>query len=188
MNSSSFTIKKSVLLKTLKEITGVLGRISKKNKLIVLEITITDDKLTLVIPGAKHILDCETTNTVKATINLFYFLNIINSQKGTKIHCRLTEGTIEIMGLFIDVQTTFFETDRILRSIKMPLNYTDWHLLRLKKDGFTDEEIDFNKLTYQVYCAKRRLEYNILSAIDLLRVYGIKEKEIEEIINKKLDL
>ena len=42
---------------------------------------------------------------------------------------------MEIKGLFLKVETTFFETDKILRSIKMPINYTDWHLLRLENEG-----------------------------------------------------
>ncbi|WP_140484756.1 hypothetical protein [Flavobacterium sp. GSA192] len=188
MNSSSFSIKKSILLKTLKELSRVLGRISKLNKSTVLEITITNEKLTLVIPGAKHILDCDTTNTVKATINLFYFLEVISSQKKTKIHCKFTEGKIDIEGLTLNIQTTFFETDKILRSVKMPLNYTDWHLLRLEKEGFTKEEIEFNNLNYKVYCAKRTLKLNISKTFDLLKIYGVNEKDIEEIINKKIEL
>ena len=51
MNSSSFTIKKSVLLNTLKELTKVLNKVSKY-KFTVLEMTVPDGKLTLVIPGA----------------------------------------------------------------------------------------------------------------------------------------
>ena len=55
---------------------------------------------------------------------------------------------MEIKGLFLKVETTFFETDKILRSIKMPINYTDWHLLRLENEGYTPEELEFNKLDY----------------------------------------
>ena len=80
MNSSSFTIKKSVLLNTLKELTKVLNKVSKY-KFTVLEMTVTDGKLTLVIPGAKYILDCETIHSAKGTIDLPYFLDIIKSQK-----------------------------------------------------------------------------------------------------------
>lgn len=42
MNSSSFTIKKSVLLNTLKELTKVLNKVSKY-KFTVLEMTVTDE-------------------------------------------------------------------------------------------------------------------------------------------------
>ncbi len=188
MNSSSFTLKKATLLKTLQEISKVLGRTSKIKKLTVLEMTVTDGKLTLVIPGAKHILDCETTSTAKVAINLFYYIDIINTQKDDKIQCTITNNTIEIKGLFIKVQTTFFETDRILRSIKMPINYTDFHLLKLENQGYTEEEIKFNKLGMQIHLAKKRLTSNIRKTIDLLNVYGINQNEIEEIINRKIEL
>ncbi|MBP7397285.1 MAG: hypothetical protein KA933_10015 [Flavobacterium sp.] len=95
---------------------------------------------------------------------------------------------MEIKGLFLKVETTFFETDKILRSIKMPINYTDWHLLRLENEGYTPEELEFNKLDYQVYCAKRNLKSNIHKTVELLNLYGINKKEIEEFVNKKLNL
>ncbi len=188
MNSSVFIIEKTVLLKTLKEISKVLGKSPQWRKSTVLEITITNGKLTLVIPGTIYILDCETKNTVKATIGLLYFLDIIKSQKETSIECKFTENTLTIKSLSIEVETTFFETDKILRSIKMPINYSDWHLLRLEKEGFTEEEIKFNKLSYQVYGAKITLKSNIRKTIDLLKIYGVNKKDIEEIINKKLKL
>lgn len=187
MHSSSFTIKKSVLLNTLKELTKVLSKVSK-SKFASLEMTVTDGKLTLVIPGSKYILECETKGTAKGTITLSYFLDIIKTQRPPLITCKFTDETIEIMGLFIKIQTTFFESDKILRSIKMPINYTDWHLLRLENEGYTPEELEFNKLDYQVYCAKRTLRLNILKTVSLLEVYGISKKEIEDFINKKIDL
>lgn len=187
MNSSVFIIEKTVLLKTLKEISKVLGKSPQRRKVTVLEITITDNKLTLVIPGTKYILDCETKNTVKATIGLLYFLDIINSQKENTINRMFTKDTLTIKGLSVEVETTFFETDKILRSIKMPINYSDWHLLRLEKEGFTEEEIKFNKLNYEVYCAKRKLKLNIIKAVNLLSIYGVNKKDIEEVIKNKID-
>lgn len=188
MNSSSFTVKKVTLLKMLQEISKVLGRTSKTKRLTVLEMTITDAKLTLVIPGTIHILDCETKSTAKVTLNLFYFLDIIINQKEDTLECVITDNTIEVNGLFVKVQTTFFETDRILRSIKMPLNYTDFHLLKLERQGYTEEEIKFNKLGIQIYLAKKRLTSNIHKTINLLNVYGINETDIEEIVKRKIDL
>lgn len=188
MNLSSFTIKKLVLLNTLNEISKVLGSASKWKKSVVLELTVTDNKLTLVVPGAKYVLDCETKSTAKATIGLIYYLDIIKSQKGTLIECIITDGTIEINKLFINVQTTFFETDSILRSIKMPINYSDLHLLKLEKDGFTEEEIRFNELSSEVYYAKKALTSNIRNTINLLNIYGVNKKDIEEMINKKMGL
>lgn len=184
MNLSSFTIRKSVLLKKLRE----LSKLSPWNKGSVLELTITDGKLTLVIPGAKFVLDCETKSTAKATIGLSYYLDIVKTQKEIKIKCIITDNTLEIKGLFINILTTFFETDSILRSIKMPLNYSDWHLLKLEKEGYTEDEIEFNKLNFEVYYAKKALTSNILKTFHLLKIYGLTKKDIKEIIYKKIDL
>ena len=43
----------------------------------------------------------------------------------------------------------------------------------------------FNKLVHQIYVAKRNLKVNIKNTSDILKVYGVKIKEIEELIQKK---
>ena len=88
----------------------------------------------------------------------------------------------------IKVQTTFFENDSILRSINLPLNYTDWHLLQLDQKGFTIEELRFNKLEFEVYHAKKRLTRNINKALDILGLYGVTKKEIENLIESKIKI
>ena len=65
MNQSSFTIRKSKLLNELKNISKALGRISRANMKIVNELTVIDGFLTIVIPGAKLELECETKSTEK---------------------------------------------------------------------------------------------------------------------------
>ena len=120
MNQASFSIRKSILLKELLSISKVLGRISKWNRNTVLELTVTDGKLLLVIPGIKIVLDSETKNTAKATINFFPFLDIIKTHKAPLVNCTITNNTMDINNILITIQTTFFETDRILRSIKLP--------------------------------------------------------------------
>jgi hypothetical protein len=188
MNLSSFTIKKSVLIKTLTEISKIVSKIRNSRNSGVLEMTITDGKLTLIVPGAKHELDCETISSAKVSISLFYYLDIIKSQRETTIHCIITDNTIEVKGLLVSAQTTFFETDRILRSIKMPLNYTDFHLLKLEKEGYTEEEIEFNDLNFDIRRAKKTLAKNILKTLDLLNVYGVNKKEIKELVYNKIGL
>jgi hypothetical protein len=86
----------------------------------------------------------------------------------------------------VRVQTTFFENDSILRSINLPINYSELHLLQLDHKGFTEEEIDFNKLEFELYDAKKYLKLNIIKAIDILGVYGVTIKEIEDLIQSKI--
>jgi hypothetical protein len=88
----------------------------------------------------------------------------------------------------IRCQTTFFEDDSILRSIKLPINYTDWHLLQLEHKGFTIEELRFNDMEYLVHCANRTLKRNIKKTVDLLQVYGVTAKEITALIDSKIKI
>lgn len=188
MNHSSFTIKKTKFVNELKNITKALGRISKYNKSTVLEMTITDNLLTLVIPGIKLEIECKTQSTAKASIGLFYFKDIIQSSSGLNITCDVFNDEIKIGETSFKCQTTFFDDDTILRSIKLPINYTDYHLLQLENKGFTIEELRFNKLEFEVYQAQKRLKRNINKTKDLLGVYGVTSKEIEEILEKKIKL
>lgn len=188
MNQASFTIKKSKLVEELKNMTKSLGRVSKYTKSTILELTITDDLLTLVIPGIKLEMECKTKSTAKASIGLYYFKDIIQTFNGLDITCNISNDEIKIGGTTVNCQTTFFETDSILRSIKLPINYTDLHILQLENNGYTIEELRFNELEFVVYHAKKNLKKNIRNTKDILGVYGFTAKEIEELIDKKIRL
>jgi hypothetical protein len=187
MNQASFKIKKSKLLLEIKKMTKALGPISKWNRYTELELTITDGLLTLVIPGVRLEVKCETKSTAKATLGLFYFRDIINTWNNLEVECIILDESIKLGVTSVRAQTTFFENDSILRSINLPINYSDLHLLQLENKGFTLEEIGFNKLEYQIHIAKRNLKVNIKNTYDILKVYGVKIKEIEEIVQKKID-
>jgi len=121
MNQASFKLKKSKLLVQLTKMTKTLGRISKWNKYTVLEITVTDGLLTLVIPGIRLELKCETSSTAKATLSLFYFKDIIQTTNGIELDCIITDRTIKMGGVSVHAKTTFFETDSILKASNYPL-------------------------------------------------------------------
>jgi hypothetical protein len=161
---------------------------TKANKQTVVELTITDDKLTIVIPGAKFELDCETKSTAKAPLGFFYFKDIVETSKGLSFEVIINDNTIKIGLARFNAQTTFFEDDSVLRSIKLPINYTDWHLLQMDNKGYTIEELRFNNLEFEIYHAKNRLEYNISKAKEHLGVYGISTKEIEVLVSSKINI
>ena len=188
MNQASFIIRKTILLKELKNIAKALGRMTRANKQTVVELTITDDKLTIVIPGAKFELDCETKSTAKASLGFFYFKDIVETSKGLSFEAIINDNTIKIGLARFKAQTTFFEDDSILRSIKLPINYTDWHILQMDNKGYTIEELRFNNLEFEIYHAKNRLEYNISKAKEYLGVYGISTKEIEVFVSTKINI
>ncbi len=188
MNHAAFKVRKSKLLTELKKMTKALGSISKWNKNTELEITITDGMITLVIPGVRLELIGETVSTAKASLNLYYFKDIVQSWKDLQFQCDINDNEINIGVTTVKAQTTFFETDSILRSIKLPINYSDWHLLQLENKGFTKEEITFNKLEYEIYCAKRNLRSRIRKTKEVLSIYGVTTKEIEELVARKINL
>jgi hypothetical protein len=188
MHKTTFIIRKSKLKSELLKMIKVFKGISKKAPTATLEMTITDGLLTLVVPGIKVALPCKTTGTVKLSIGLHYFYDIIQSWKDLIIEFTIIEGEMQIGVSKFKVQTTFFEDDKILRSIKLPINYTDYHLLQLENKGFTIEELRFNNLEFEVYYAQKRLKTNINKTKDLLGVYGITKQEIEDIIDRKIKL
>ncbi|CAM3774347.1 hypothetical protein FLGE108171_14560 [Flavobacterium gelidilacus] len=188
MNKASFKIRKSKLKNELANMRKAYRAISKRTASRVLEMTITDNLLTLVIPGAKLEVPCETFSTAKATIDFLYFYDIIKTWEGLLIEINFIEDEMQIGKTKIKVQTTFFENDSILRSIKLPLNYTDWHLLKLEQRGYTIEELRFNKLNGEVENAHHRLKYNVSYIKDVLGIYGISSKEILDLIEQKIKL
>ena len=188
MNQASFTIQKATLSNGLKNIVKVIGKMSKTNVHTVVELTITDGLLTIIIPGAKLELECQTNSTAKVTLGFFYFTDIIEASKESYVDAFILDNTIKIGLASYNAKTTFFENDSILRSIKLPINYTDYHLLNLDSKGYTIEELRFNNLEFEIHHAKKRLKSNTNKAKNLLSVYGITKKEIEELIDKKIKL
>ncbi len=188
MNQSIFSIGTPAFRTQLKDIAKPYGRANKSNRSLILEITVTNQKVTLVTPGARFEIYCETRGTCKATVGFFYFIDIIKSVKAKQTVCVITEDWIEINGLKVSAQTTFFADDSILRSINLPLNFTDWHLLRLESQGFTEEELRFNKLHQQIQQAKKTFSKTIRQAHERLRIYGVTHDELEELVKRKLSV
>lgn len=188
MNKATFIIEKEPLLEALNAMKKITGRASKKNKQIAIEFTVTDDKLKLVIPGNIVHLDCLTSSTVKASLPFYYFSDIIESEKKDRICIIITNETMQINTLKINAQTTFFEDDTILRSIKLPVNYTDAFLLKLENQGYTEEELTFNRMGTKILMAKRRKISNLQNALYYLETYGINYAELENLINDKLSI
>lgn len=186
MNQASFKLRKSKLLNELKKITKPLGPVSKWNRYTTIELTITDGLLTVVISGVRVELKCETTGTAKASLGLFYFRDIIKNWNHLYLECFIYDNEFKIGVTSIKAKTTFFEDDTILRSIKLPINYSEMHLLQLEHKGFTAEEIAFNELEFELYYAKKHLKLKIKKAIDILGLYGVTSKELEELIERKI--
>ena len=109
MNQACFKIRKSKLINELKKITKALGPVSKWNKYATIELTITDGLLTLVVPGIRLEVKCETTSTAKATLGLFYFRDIIKNWANLHLECFIHDNVFKIGVTSIKAQTTFLK-------------------------------------------------------------------------------
>ena len=55
-------------------------------------------------------------------------------------------------------------------------------------EGFTEDEIRFNRLDKPLAAIKQKMDKNILAAFNLLKPYGIYHHEIKEMVYNKLGL
>lgn len=149
MNQASFKIRKSKLLNELKKITKALGPVSKWNRYATIELTITDGLLTLVIPGIRLELPCETTSTEKATLGLFYFRDIIKNWAALHLECFIQDEVFKIGVTSVRAQTTFFETDSILRSIKLPVR-AELHSVPIPISNYSVNHYSLNPLVHAI--------------------------------------
>ena len=154
---ASFRVIKNELLNALMQMQRVERAPKKKSG--TLEVTLLDGFLQLVMPGIQLSVPAGTKGNAKFSIRLWYFADIIMSERDNMLHFELTENRLSVRTLSFPVLTTFFETDRILRSINLPLNYTDMDLAKLLLSGkYTDEEIVFNNLNKEALNAMRRVK------------------------------
>ena len=184
-STASFRVLKNELYNVLKQMERVEK--SAKKKLSTLEVTIIDNYLQLAIPGIQLNINAATKGSAKFTVRLWYFADIIKAEQDNTLHIELTENRLGLRALSFPVMTTFFETDRILRSINLPLNYTDLDLAKLFLSGkYTDEEILFNNLDKEAGDAMRKAKTDIGKIVLLMKKYGFNKKEVEELILNKL--
>jgi hypothetical protein len=111
---------------------------------------------------------------------------LLKDNKDVEIQAEITDGWLAIAGIKVAAKTSFFADDSILRSVNLPLNYNDADLLRMSDNGFTTEELDFNRLGAKIREAETNLDVNIIKAHRVLKVYGITVEEIREMVENKL--
>ena len=179
-------VQKKEILSTLKLIKSGLRSRGKNARTIICEVTITNDKITIAVPGAVFSTECDVKGNAKIILPFFYFFDIIQKNKNSVIEIIVVEGEIAIGSLIIGAKTTFNDVERRLRTIELPLNYTDKYLILLKK-SYTNEELTFNNLNPIIKLAEKNLKKNILKASRFLELYGINESELELWLNEKLD-
>ena len=184
----TMTCKTSELNDVMKFLSIVVPK-SKKGKLYCCEITIKTNEVNFVAIGATRVLYCKSTGPVKISIPFLYFYDIVKNIKTFSTQISIGDGLMAIGNLNVKVSTFFFQDDSILRSIKLPINYSIVDILRLS-DRYTPEEIRFNKLDILLKRAYAELDKDISVSYGILKKYGVTTDEIrkivlEEIFNKQ---
>lgn len=185
MKQAHFTVSTKTIVSELKKMTQSLGRVKNK-KNIILEITTLDNGIQLEAPGINIEIEGATQNHAKAAIPLLYFKDIIESIKEENVVGLISEGELKIGIISIYCETNFYNPHKNLKKIKLPINFTDLHLLQLENKNYTLEELKFNDLIIVIHQANKRLENNIKKTSEILSIYGVSENEIREMINKKI--
>ena len=182
---ATFSLTKKDFFPALKQLLLIEKSTRKKDS--TLEVTLKQGFIYLVIPGVELHVPALTTGSAKFTILLWYIANIVKAEKDTTLHFTVEDGTLKLREFAFNVQTTFFETDRILRSIILPMNYKYLDIVRLYlSEKYTTEELEFNKLEVTVSNAIEKLNGEIDKITFTLRKYGFERNDVSGLILEKL--
>lgn len=169
----SFSAPKTELLELFKKLKAGHKRRSKKAFTLICEVTITTNKATFTVAGATICLPCITSGVAKFTLPLFYFEDLIKTHKDKIVSIQIHPKELKIGTSFISANITYVEDDSILRSIDLPLNFTDIDLINLISERYTEDEITFNNLRQPIADALVRFDQNIQIAYKAIKSYKI---------------
>ena len=160
----------------------------KRNVKTWCEVTITDGKVTLAVPGIQIDVKAETQGAGRFNTLLLYLEDIVAHHFEKEMRLTIRKGEVKLGGVVFMTETIFFGDDRILRTIDLPINYTDADLIALiYNENYTIEEIQFNKIEKQVEAAQLRLSKKITKAAELLESYGDFKEGIWKLVYERID-
>ena len=126
------------------------------------EITIfSDNHLEFVTAGISVKLECTTTGTVRFIAQMDYLAELIENVRSKEVTIIVNGSEITVGHISFSTSVTYFNDDSILRTKQVPMNYDDCWSLKLLTEGYTEEEILFNRVYVQIEQALERLENNI---------------------------
>lgn len=181
----SLTCKTSDLQETMKFLRVAIPG-NKKGRLYNCEMTVKTDEVNFVVIGASRVIYCSATFPVKVSLPFWYLNDIIQRITQEHVNIDISEALVTIGKLTVDADTCFFEDDSILRSIKLPINFTVKDLLRIN-DRYTPEEIAFNRLDVLIKNNIQTIHRDINKIAVLLKGYGIARKEIQNFVYEKIN-
>lgn len=178
-------VKRTKLQKILKQLRA--GAFPKKRVIKErCEVTVTDNLITLKTPWAQFSLEAETMGTARASFPLNGAHDILATYKEASITITLLEDRVRFQNFNFSANTCFFEDDKILRSIVLPVNNSEGDILRLLDGRYTPEELKFNQLWTQAVSTEERFKSALYAAYLKLKPYGINNDELESFVKSKV--
>jgi hypothetical protein len=151
-----------------------------------IEITVLDGRIQLVGRGFVRTLDANTTGSCKLVVPVVHWFELVNMSQEKTLKIVITDGEAMVGRVTVNVETTFFENDRILRSIPLPANPKAIDYWKLEYQDYTQEELEFNQLASKIEWAKQEFDERIGSAAYSLSSFRISKKELKEIILQRI--
>jgi hypothetical protein len=151
-----------------------------------IEITVLNGRIQLVGFGFQKELDSLTTGSCKLVIPIFHWFELVKMTTEKILKVVVSDGEAMVGKVSVKVQTTFFETDRILRSIQLPANPKAIDYWKLEYQGYTREELQFNGVESKIAWSKREFEECIQLAAMNLNPFRITKDELREMILERL--
>jgi hypothetical protein len=152
-----------------------------------IEITVMDGQIQLIGNGFTLSMESLTTGTCKLVLPIIHWFELVNMTSQPLVKVVVTEGEAMVGRVSVKVQTTFFETDKILRSILLPANPKPIDFWKLQFQGYTKEELVFNKLIVQIESANKELSKSIRKAAELFTGFRISEVELRKMVLKWIE-
>jgi hypothetical protein len=172
--------------KTFLEIKRILAAAKQWKITTKIEITVLDGQIQLVGQGFVKELNALTTGSCKLVIGVLHWFELVDAIKESMIKIVVSEGEAMVGRVTVNVATTFFETDKILRSISLPANPKAIDYWKLEYQGYSTEELQFNCVDYRIENAKKEFEDCIRMAAMNLNPFRISKEELKQMILKKM--
>jgi hypothetical protein len=185
----TFTIENKELSKVLKQTRAIYKAGKTRRNALSCEVTVLKDSVEIVSPGIGFRLDALTNGICKFSLPLRFFDNLIDTFKDRALIFKVSEEQLEVENFSCKVKTIFFQDDSVLRSIQLPINFTDADLIVIgSKRIYTEEELEFNEMHGVISNAQASLKDNIETAWALLKVYHVTKDELAELVCRKMGI
>lgn len=156
------------------------------------ELTIDNGFINFSITGIlTKDIECKTSGKGKASFSLMGFYNVLQTYPEKELEIKIYQNKVQLENFGFNAWTQNIEPNKNYRKILLPINLTDTHILQLRYQDFSPEEIEFNELTKEIRNAEIRLKRRINKvARDFYEMYRIDEDELKKIltdmVNKKI--